>query len=398
MRISRRTSGGRGEYEVSGVFTEGIAATDLLGRRLFLDLNGLTIDTGLAARLQGGKPRLRIIAGGIQVQRQIAAVLMLPAPVRADAALGVGAPVVQTRRYAVEHVEIGSVRLVNSDAATLYARSLVLRNAISEAEEMPIAARVNHVRTIWARRNEFPSVIAGVISEHEAITTSAAPVGRSLESCVTRLQERVSESSSDLGIIYSQQVDVLPAILESLEIENQIQEPVVTVDEVDPEDVDLRRRTINEWKRWANARGPKSAVFRQMVREAYRSTCVVCGLRFSKTRITAPGVDAAHILPWSDYELDEVHNGLCLCKLHHWAFDEGLLRLSHREGEYFTEIPAGVEERILGEDPLFDMASLRMHVGRIPSSRLPPSATDRPRPQFLEMLNASEESAQEPSD
>ena len=36
-------------------------------------------------------------------------------------------------------------------------------------------------------------------------------------------------------------------------------------------------------------------------------------------------VDAAHIIPWSISHNDDPRNGLALCKLCHWSFDEGLL-------------------------------------------------------------------------
>ena len=36
-------------------------------------------------------------------------------------------------------------------------------------------------------------------------------------------------------------------------------------------------------------------------------------------------VEAAHIRPWSDSYDDRPTNGLALCKLCHWSFDEGLM-------------------------------------------------------------------------
>jgi putative restriction endonuclease len=38
-------------------------------------------------------------------------------------------------------------------------------------------------------------------------------------------------------------------------------------------------------------------------------------------------IDAAHILPFSQFHNDDVRNGLSLCKLHHWLFDHGLLSI-----------------------------------------------------------------------
>ena len=39
-------------------------------------------------------------------------------------------------------------------------------------------------------------------------------------------------------------------------------------------------------------------------------------------------VDAAHIVPWSRRQNDDIRNGMALCKLCHWAFDEGVLGVS----------------------------------------------------------------------
>jgi hypothetical protein len=61
----------------------------------------------------------------------------------------------------------------------------------------------------------------------------------------------------------------------------------------------------------------------------YDYTCSACRLRI----ITPDGrsaVDAAHIIPFSESYDDGIGNGLALCKLHHWAFDAGLLSLTDR--------------------------------------------------------------------
>ena len=39
-------------------------------------------------------------------------------------------------------------------------------------------------------------------------------------------------------------------------------------------------------------------------------------------------VDAAHIIPWSESHNDDVRNGMALCKLCHWTFDEGFIGVS----------------------------------------------------------------------
>lgn len=39
-------------------------------------------------------------------------------------------------------------------------------------------------------------------------------------------------------------------------------------------------------------------------------------------------VDAAHIVPWNLTHNDTVQNGMALCRLCHWTFDEGLITVS----------------------------------------------------------------------
>jgi putative restriction endonuclease len=41
-------------------------------------------------------------------------------------------------------------------------------------------------------------------------------------------------------------------------------------------------------------------------------------------------VDAAHIVPWSISHNDDPRNGMALCRLCHWTFDEGLVGVSAR--------------------------------------------------------------------
>lgn len=67
--------------------------------------------------------------------------------------------------------------------------------------------------------------------------------------------------------------------------------------------------------------------FRRAVVVAYNHRCACCGLR-----IVTPGghtaVEAAHIVPWHKTRNDHPTNGLALCRLCHWSFDEGLLSVA----------------------------------------------------------------------
>ena len=69
--------------------------------------------------------------------------------------------------------------------------------------------------------------------------------------------------------------------------------------------------------------------FRRAVVTAYDHRCAFCGIRM----FTGDGhtvVEAAHIIPWAIAHNDDPRNGLALCRLCHWAFDEGLLGVTGR--------------------------------------------------------------------
>src|SRR5215211_1217952 len=126
MRISRRTSGGRGEYEISGNLSDGLRSADLENFLLSLEFpEGILIHTRVRVVKQGGKLRLRMAGVDIQVQKQLAAVFMMPDPARQTAALGAGEPVMQEGAYAIEHIEITTVVVIPPETAVLRVNSVI---------------------------------------------------------------------------------------------------------------------------------------------------------------------------------------------------------------------------------------------------------------------------------
>jgi hypothetical protein len=112
------------------------------------------------------------------------------------------------------------------------------------------------------------------------------------------------------------------------------------------------------------------------------------GQRLPRTEATStPGVDAAHILPWSRFDLDATMNGLCLNKQCHWAFDEGLFRLSFdaAQSAYVVSIPDPV--RLAAQSANFDIESFDAIAGVIPTNRLPENPALWPSRQYLDQLN-----------
>lgn len=69
--------------------------------------------------------------------------------------------------------------------------------------------------------------------------------------------------------------------------------------------------------------------FRQAIVTIYTHRCALCGIKM-KTPEGHTVVDAAHIIPWSESHNDHPTNGLALCKLCHWSFDEGLMSVDDK--------------------------------------------------------------------
>lgn len=393
MRISRRTSGGRGEYEISEN-DGGLAPRDLIGRQLTLVLDGQwSFKTGTRLLIQGGKPRLRRINNSlIQVQRQLAAALLMPHPVRQDVALRSGKPILKANGYAVEHIDLKSVKLSGGSAASARVSGVVLRNYNLHAELLGLPQRLKQIRMIWRNIQGLPPVLGALLLEHKGLVEAGGPIPKKAEGLVAQLQSVLTSMAVDLDILHRQEgEDVVPDLLRALHWADVPPAPDLSVDEVAPDEDKLKKRIADQWKRWVNARGPASAKFRQDVRQAYHWTCMVCGAYLPATPFNAAaGVDAAHILPWATYDLDMVSNGLCLCKHHHWAFDEGLLTIRWDGRQYLVEVPDVVRDGMKTGYPSFPIAELLSRVGPIPSERLPFSGKDRPNPQFLDLLRQSQ--------
>jgi putative restriction endonuclease len=88
-------------------------------------------------------------------------------------------------------------------------------------------------------------------------------------------------------------------------------------------DVGLR---IDGWS-WSRRR-KRDPRFRLLVLEAYEGRCAVCGLD-AVLEGDPVGLEAAHVKSHKHRGPDTVDNGLCMCALHHEAFDLGVLGLTH---------------------------------------------------------------------
>jgi putative restriction endonuclease len=113
-------------------------------------------------------------------------------------------------------------------------------------------------------------------------------------------------------------------------------------------------------------------VFRGLVMRAYGTRCAICKLRHSAL------LDAAHIVP--DAEPDgvaAVRNGLALCKIHHAAYDAGIIGIS-------PDYEIGVREDVLHEvdGPMLEFGLKGLHGNTL--GVLPSTKKERPDQTLLE--------------
>jgi putative restriction endonuclease len=110
--------------------------------------------------------------------------------------------------------------------------------------------------------------------------------------------------------------------------------------------------------------------FRELVVAAYRTRCAMCLLRHDEL------LDAAHILPDRDERgRPEIPNGLCLCRIHHAAYDANILGVDEK---YRIHVRDDVLEERDGPMLQYGLQELQdepLHVPRSPDLK--------PRPGYL---------------
>lgn len=105
-------------------------------------------------------------------------------------------------------------------------------------------------------------------------------------------------------------------------------------------------------------------VFRARVLQAYQRACAVCRLRHVEL------LDAAHIVADADGGQPVVPNGLALCKIHHTAFDAGLVGI---RPDYVVQVRGDVLQEVDG--PMLRHGLQAVHGWRL---ELPTRPADRP--------------------
>jgi hypothetical protein len=372
-------SGGRGEYEVVG-HQDGSGARDLVDLIFVLKTPfGLKV-SNLYVGNQGAKSRMRSLGGAMLIQRQLASMMMLPRSTRSESSVSSALPVLLDRRYIMD-IEFELVSK-NENEAVISPRRLIARSGdLDDVQSMlalSVEARFERVERLFEVSDRLPEPLRGLVDEHSRSIRAEQTVGKAEEKIVTEILDACADSDWD----YLPGSDPLPLLelLAGLKYE-QLEIPSPQETPFDQPEIRLRSEHIFRMRR---VRGNSAIAFKRAVQKAYNYTCLFCGLRAPGiSNRMQPGVDAAHILPYGDYDLDETTNGMMLCKLHHWAFDNHLLVLDYANGDYFISMGPGTDQIFMDDSE--SLATLQTVLGKIPHQRLPKKSL-RPNPTYLREL------------
>ncbi len=381
LHIGFRTSDGRGEFEVVGS-QSGYTASSLEGWSFKLAWpDGVVRDAQLA--MESGdskKPRLRSQATSrFQIGRMVAAMLLLPDPGRDRKKIGEGAPLILAKRYWVSRVGFGPDTEFTgfNDLVTIMPSYVELRNK-TEHDAVGVEHRWSRINSVYAQSASLPVDVRKQVEKHREYMKTQSVVTAELVKIVRSIGVAVAPYFPG----WSKDLDSLPQLEALCGTRPPVGPSLPPPDELGENEPDASIRSAFQYRQ-AKMRGSAARDFARRVRIAYGHRCVVCGARFGGLPDIASGIDAAHILAWSKYELDVVANGLALCKLHHWALDAALFVPAFVKGQYLIRLTArakaldSVSRDLIVQDGFV-----------IPDDQLPANPSDRPSPKYLQQLHA----------
>ncbi len=388
MRIALRTGGGRGVYELAG--RQGEAhASDLFDRELCYELTPSIIIPGRAkaSNLQG-KPRIRLDdhEQTIHLYRLLAAILLLPKPKR-EFRTTHGGELLRYQAYSMTAIKI-DIGHIGSDRAVIRPTDLLLETADNCQQTLDFQQRMSRIMRLWRVSASHTSPLANLLKSHMNVTLETDPDHKVIEKVAASIAELLQTDR-----------DPLPVAERQLGITDAREEPTPSPqpsqathqaefgmeDHVPPNLARIKR--VKKWRQLA-IRGAAGRTFRRTVASAYQYRCLFTGQPMPTLRVTqTPGVDVAHILPWATHDIDSPSNGICLNKLCHWAFDEGILRLQYDQSSnsYTLDVPAQV--RTAATERTFDLTYFDQLTGPVPPSHLPLNKSTWPHPEYLDELN-----------
>lgn len=387
MRIALRTSGGRGEYEVAGSH-EAIRVHDVFDRQIILELlPGFRFPTNNFVRHTQGKPRIRLLDphGDSHVYLILAAILLLPKPKREIGATPGGKLQIYKDNFSVMSIPFDVVELSDTEIV-VSPTQMVLSNSTFDSVRLDLIERLRIVMACWDAASKQSSALASAVVQHKNAFNSHDV-------------KKVISAAESIRLANIEPDDPLRHITKDLNLPNLDELMWLGVHATDTEEAmalgeenleELKEAARNRIKVWQQValRGAAGTKFSNEVRQAYNHTCLFTGMRLPKTPATgSSGVDAAHILPWAEYNLNTVSNGICLSKLCHWAFDAGILQLSYSTPASSYGIVLSAAALAAESAGVLKLDGLRDIQGVVSTSLLPKDNANWPNPSFLKVYN-----------
>ena len=390
MRIALRTGAGRGAYELAGRQGDWTASS-LFDHEISYELTpGIIIPGRAVAALRQGKPRIKLDEDTrrrtTHLYSLLAAVLLLPKPMR-EFKKTHGDELLQSKAYSMTAIKV-DVAGLTSKSVILRPTDLLLENADNLQTEMEFTKRMARIIRLWDAAAKQDTPLAKLVQKLAEAIRAKEPDYMEIERCAQEIFDALHTTGDALPIA-EEQLGGSQAGQEapSLALPKQItgKADFGLDDDISPQEALVQR--VKVWRQQAE-RGSTGRNFSREVSDAYEYRCIFSGQRLPRLEITdSPGVDSAHILPWSTHDLNSVRNGLCLNKQCHWAFDQGILRLAFDKSSktYIINLPQSVRQA--ASKASFDLAYFESMTGPIPSARLPKNSALWPSPLYIEELN-----------
>lgn len=344
--------------------------------------DGIVRDTGIWGDFaESGKPRLRsTLTPEIQVGRIVAPMLMLPDPTREFRKTPVDLPIARAKEYTLWEVGFGDESELSGiqDLVTFVPSYVVVANR-GHKTPIGVTARWARIVAVYASAGMLPINVQGLVKAHQEYLASGEIVTRRLTTIVSNIGKQLAllpNSNAAIG------ADPLPTLEEILGITPAPGPTLPPPNELGEDAAEVSVRSAHQYRR-AKMRGAAGRKFSREVRAAYNYRCAFCGARFGSSDGIRSGVDAAHILAWNKYDLDVVQNGLALCKLHHWAFDAGIVVPVKVGTDYFIRFT--MLANLIDEQSL---SRIGADGQQIPDEWLPSDPKLRPGSKYLQRLYA----------
>jgi hypothetical protein len=386
MNIALRPSGGRGEYELAGSQGD-LRPQDLFHLPISIEtVPGVAVQTHSVCQRLDGKPRIRLTVSGVRNAHPsavVAAAMLLPEPRRTKRE-ALANTLICRRGFVVQTVRVDVVP--NAGGVVLRPVIVRLENGRDVKADINFAERMARVVRVWVAAATGSDAVSVAVRAHATAFGAPNAPHQDVLSATPNVRAALGDSDEDLLPLLERRYSLPGQLASTGSLSADLTDDDLREEtEIDP--VEARIERVREW-RLASERGSGAAAFRQRVREAYDDRCVFSGQRLPRTELTSRvGVDAAHILPWSRYDLDDTRNGLCLAKQCHWAFDQGILRLTYddRQTAYVLAIPEQFKTAAVAAR--FDLPEFEKLEGVVPEARLPKNRALWPSKTYLRELN-----------